>query len=255
MNSTWLIAPSSRLRLAMRNAARAASARASAVASESALVLSRSSDCCTSSCICCVELVALGRGLARDGVRLAHGGAARAAVEERPVEQQRDRARSCCRGRIRIPRPGCRHRRRATASASGRPCASCTCASLARVRCVELRELGPVGERRRAQVRQRACRARCTSAADVGVLERRVERPIEQEVEIALRLRCAVPRLARLLRHGQQLGARAQHLVLRDLAVAKQRIVDAQVFVEQRHARVDDALRAHRRQPVRGSRR
>ena len=55
MNSTWLIAPSSRLRLAMRNAARAASARASAVASESALVLSRSSDCWTSSCTCCVS--------------------------------------------------------------------------------------------------------------------------------------------------------------------------------------------------------
>ena len=39
MNSTWLMTPSSRLRLAIRNAARAASARAAAVVSESRAVI------------------------------------------------------------------------------------------------------------------------------------------------------------------------------------------------------------------------
>jgi hypothetical protein len=90
MNSTWLITPSSRLRLAMRKAARAASARASAVASESALVSSRSSDCWTSELHLLSQFVELDGRLARGGVRLAHGRAARAAVEEGPVEQQRD---------------------------------------------------------------------------------------------------------------------------------------------------------------------
>ena len=117
---------------------------------------------------------------------------------------------------------------------------------LARARqCLELRELGTILERGCAQLRECA-RGRADVGGDLGILERGVERAIEQEVEIALRLRRAVLRVARLLHDLEQFRARAQHLVLRHLAVAEQRFVDAQVFVEQHDARVDDAARAHR---------
>jgi hypothetical protein len=110
-------------------------------------------------------------------------------------------------------------------------------------------DLGAVVQRRLAQFGQCARGGR-DIGLHLGVLQRRLERPVQQEIEITLRLRREVLRIARLLFHLQQLGACAQHLVLGDLAVAEQRFVDAQVFLEQHHAGIDDALVAHRAQPA-----
>ena len=76
------------------------------------------------------------------------------------------------------------------------------------------------------------------------------ERAIAQEVDVAARLRLAVARFAKLLDDGQQLGARAQHLILRDLAVAEQAFAHAQVFFEQRDARLHDVDGLRRLEPV-----
>ena len=67
------------------------------------------------------QLVVLRLRAARDGIRLAHGGASRATIEQGPVEQQRDRGVVAAAGRTGIPRPGCRHPRRAKASATDPP--------------------------------------------------------------------------------------------------------------------------------------
>ena len=52
----------------------------------------------------------------------------------------------------------------------------------------ELGELGTIRERGEAQVRQRL-RARGDLGADLRVLQRGVERPVEQEIQVTLRLR------------------------------------------------------------------
>ena len=96
----------------------------------------------------------------------------------------------------------------------------------------EFADLGPVVERRGAQIGQRP-----GGGGDFGghfrVLERCVERPVEQEIEITARLRRERSPPRATAASLQQFGAGAQHLVLGDLAVAEQRFVDAQVFVEQ----------------------
>ncbi len=82
--------PSSRLRPAIRNPALAASTRARAVAMESLVDCRRSSACCTSSWICRAACVSARRCLTRGHASTACFGSTRAAVEELPVQQQRD---------------------------------------------------------------------------------------------------------------------------------------------------------------------
>ena len=116
-------------------------------------------------------------------------------------------------------------------------------------RAVGLRELGPGIECARLERRELRGRSR-GHGVDVGRLERGVERAVQQEVQPAARLLREVARFAQLLLDLEQLGAGAQHLVLRHLAVAVQRVVDAQVLGEQRAARVDDRDGLGRAQPV-----
>ena len=77
-----------------------------------------------------------------------------------------------------------------------------------------------------------------------------IELTVQQEVQVAPCLGLAVLRFAQLLFDRQQFGTRTQDLVLRDLAVAEQRVVDAQVLDQQAAARRDDADRAGGLQPV-----
>ena len=136
------------------------------------------------------ELIELRRGLARGGVGLAHRGAARAAVEEGPVEQQRDRGVVAAAAELVFlaldAAIGAERQRRPAA----RPSRRCVCASLARVRCASSASSGRLSSaawRSSASARVVAV----TSAADLGILERRVERAVQQEIEVALRLRGA----------------------------------------------------------------
>ncbi len=85
----------------------------------------------------------------------------------------------------------------------------------------ELGKLRTVGERGRSQLRQ-GQGSRRDLGPDFHVLERRVQRPVEQEVQVTARLCSRIFGLTRLLRDFKQLGAGTQHLVLRDLAVSKQ---------------------------------
>ena len=238
MNSTWLIAPSSRLRLAMRNPACAASARASAVRSESIVVLEAIERLLHLELHLLRQFVALGAGALLGRVRGAQLGATAAAVGERPVQQQRQGREIAAAAELVVLPLGAgvgaeRERRLARGArdvglrAGGRGDA------------VELRELGPVLERGAAQRAEVGGGAR-DLVRGLGRFERGVEVAVQQEVEVAARLRLAVLRLAQLLVDGEQFCSRAQHLILGDLAVAEQRVVDPQVLGEQRAARVHD---------------
>ena len=250
MNSTWLMTPSSRLRPAMRKPARAASARACAVASES-LVVSQAIER-----LLHFELDLQRHFFAACG-GLARGGAGARALRARfappskncQLSTQRDHAEVAAAAELVFLalRAGIDAERQRGLQVRARELH----AGFRGTRgAIELLELGPVVERRGRAAPPRSCTVRATSPSMVGGDQLVIERLIAQEVEVAARLGLAVARFAQLLHHREQLGAGAQHLVLRDLAVAEQGIVDAQVLFEQRDARLHDVDGLRGLQPV-----
>ncbi len=228
MNSTWLMAPSSRLREAIRCPARAADfapprhveridGRCQRFGRLPHLELDRLR-----------ELLARERGGALRETRLGQRRAIGAAVEQLPRQHQRCRevVVAGARAELFALRAGVHAERQRRLELRLRERHLRAGRGFQRV---EARQLG-AGARGLDGERTRVGRGRRRVVRQSSILERRVERAIQQEIHVALRLRDRVLGLALLLLDREQLGASAQHLILGDATVAEQRVGDAQVL-------------------------
>ncbi len=106
-------------------------------------------------------------------------------------------------------------------------------------RTVQLPDLGTIPQRGRPELRQ-VVRGVTQLGVDFRGIQRLLQGAVAQKIHVAAGLRLLVERVTQLLLHCELFGSGPQHLVARGLPVAVERLVHADVFVQEFDACAND---------------